>query len=187
MLDRTYIARSLASSTYQNVVTLQPRIEAIANFPGPNHQPTATMSPLLANKPLLGPLVGLNIWTFAMEFLLYKRRIPALSKYNVTFDPATVKKQKAEKLPAFVQWPADNFNNLLEQPTQFYAVLLGLSFLDVKDKRTVGVAWTYVGLRMLHSIIHVSTNNPSIRFPVFAASSLALLGLTAQAAWMLLF
>jgi hypothetical protein len=75
-----------------------------------------------------------------MEFLLYKRRIPALSKYNVTFDPATVKKQKAEKLPAFVQWPAYNFNNLLEQPTQFYGVMLGLTMMGVKDKWTVGVA-----------------------------------------------
>lgn len=144
------------------------------------------MSALLHNKPLLGPLVGLNIWTFAMEFLLYKRRIPALSKYNITFDPATVKKQKAEKLPAFVQWPADNFNNLLEQPTQFYGIMLGLTMMGVRDKRTVGVAWTYVGLRLMHSIIHVSTNNPAIRFPVFAASSLALFGLTVQAAWMLI-
>jgi hypothetical protein len=72
------------------------------------------MSALLINKLLLGPLVSLNLWTLAVEILLYKRRIPALKKYNVTFDPATVKKQKADKLPAFVQWPADNFNNLLE-------------------------------------------------------------------------
>ena len=145
------------------------------------------MSALLANKPLLGPLVGLNVWTFAMEFLLYKRRIPALSKYDVTFDPATVKKQKEEKLPAFVKWPADNFNNLLEQPTQFYAIMLGLTLVGVKDKRTVSLAWAYVGLRLVHSTIHVSTNNPSIRFPVFAASSLALLGLTAQLVLKLIF
>lgn len=148
---------------------------------------TPAMSALLTNKPLLGPLVGLNVWTFAIEVLLYKRRIPALSQYGVTFDPATVKKQKAEKLPAFVQWPADNFNNLLEQPTQFYAVVLGLSLLDVKDKRTVGLAWAYVGLRVVHSLIHVSTNNPSVRFPVWLGSSFAVAGLTAQAAWKLLF
>ncbi|KAJ1322879.1 MAPEG family protein [Microdochium nivale] len=144
------------------------------------------MSPL-ANHPLLGPLVGLNAWTFAIEGLLYKRRIPALSKYGVTFDPATVKKQKAEKLPAFVQWPADNFNNLLEQPTQFYAVLLALSVLNVRDKTTVRFAWAYVGLRIIHSIIHVSTNNPGIRFPVWFASSFVVAGLTAKTAFELFF
>lgn len=145
------------------------------------------MSALLVNKPLLGPLVGLNIWTFAIEALLYKRRIPALEKYGVTFDPETVKKQKDEKLPGFVKWPADNFNNLLEQPTQFYAILLGLTLLDVKDKRTVGVAWAYVGLRVLHSLIHVSSNNPSIRFPVWLTSSFMAAGLTATAALKLWF
>ncbi|KAK7985802.1 hypothetical protein PG988_003424, partial [Apiospora saccharicola] len=88
---------------------------------------TAIMSPLIANHPILGLLVGLGTWTFAMEALLYIRRTRALSKYDISFDPAIVKKEKAEKLPAYVQWPADNFNNLLEQPTQFYAVLLGRS------------------------------------------------------------
>ena len=145
------------------------------------------MSTHLLNKPLLGPLVGLNVWTFAMEFLLYKRRTPALKKYNISFDPEIVKQEKATKLPAFVQWPADNFNNLLEQPTQFYAIVLGLTFLDIKDNRTVGLAWAYVGLRVVHSIVHVSTNNVLVRFPVFAASSLALVGLTAKAAWKLMF
>ncbi|KAF5229866.1 hypothetical protein FAUST_10140 [Fusarium austroamericanum] len=145
------------------------------------------MSPLITDKPLLGPLLGLNTWTFAMEALLYIRRTPALSKYNVSFDPAIVKKEKAEKLPPYVQWPADNFNNLLEQPTQFYAVLLGLTFLGVKDKITVRMAWGYVGLRFLHSMIHVTTNNVLLRFPAFAASSVVLLGLTAKAAWELLF
>ncbi|KAL6915057.1 hypothetical protein FSST1_012817 [Fusarium sambucinum] len=145
------------------------------------------MSPLIADKPLLGPLLGLNAWTFAMEALLYIRRTPALSKYNISFDPAIVKKEKAEKLPASVQWPADNFNNLLEQPTQFYAVLLGLTALGVKDKITVRMAWGYVGLRFIYSMVHVTTNNVLVRFPVFAASSLVLVGLTAKAGWELLF
>ncbi|RBA13474.1 hypothetical protein FPRO05_02267 [Fusarium proliferatum] len=140
------------------------------------------MSPSIQQLPLLGPLVGLSTWTFAMEGLLYWRRTPALSKYGVSFDPETAKKQKAEKLPAFVQWPADNYNNLLEQPTQFYAAVAALTLLNVKDKVTVGLAWTYVGLRVIHSLIHVSYNNLLLRFPTFAASSVVLLGMTVKAA-----
>lgn len=144
------------------------------------------MSSQLINKPLLGPLVALNTWTFAMEALLYIRRTPALSKYNVSFDPAIVKKEKAEKLPAFVQWPADNFNNLLEQPTQYYAVVLALTVLGVKDKTTTRLAWGYVGLRVVHSIIHVTTNNVLLRFPAFLASSFVLAGMVAKTAYGLL-
>ncbi|KAK8123173.1 membrane-associated eicosanoid glutathione metabolism [Apiospora sp. TS-2023a] len=139
------------------------------------------MSPLIANHPFLGPLVGLSAWTFAMEALLYIRRTPALSKYNISFDQASVKREKAEKLPA------NSFNNLLEQPTQFCAVLLGLSVLGVRDKTTVRLAWGYVGLRVLHSVIHVTTNNVLLRFPVVAASSVVLLGITAKAGWELFF
>jgi hypothetical protein len=141
------------------------------------------MSPLINNTPLLGPLVGLSTWTFAMEGLLYARRTPALTKYGVTFDPATAKAQKAAKLPPFVQWPADNFNNLLEQPTQFYAVMLALTLMGVKDKITVRLAWAYVGLRVVHSLIHVSVNHLVSRFSVFATSSFVLFGLTAKAGW----
>lgn len=86
-----------------------------------------------------------------------------------------------------MQWPADNFNNLLEQPTQFYAVLLALGMLDVKDKTTVRLGWGYVGLRVLHSLIHVTTNNVLLRFPVFAASSVVLAGMTAKTALELFF
>lgn len=68
------------------------------------------MSPLIVKKPLFGPLLGLNAWTFAVEALLYIHRTPALSKYNVSFDLAIVKKEKAEKPPPYVQWLANNFN-----------------------------------------------------------------------------
>jgi hypothetical protein len=74
-------------------------------------------------------------------------------------------------------------NILQEQPTQFYAAVLVLTLLNIKDKTTIGLAWAYMGLRVLHRLIHVSTNNSGIRFPVFAASSFALLGMTARAAW----
>lgn len=139
-------------------------------------------SVVLGSKPLLGPLVGLSLWTFAIEGLLYYRRTPALKKYNIDFDPEKVKQEKATKLPAFVQWPADNFNNLLEQPTQFYAAVLGLTLLDVKDPLTTRLAWGYVGLRVVHSLIHVSVNKVTARFAVWATSSVVLLGMTIKLA-----
>lgn len=137
---------------------------------------------VIGSKPLLGPLVGLSLWTFAIEGLLYYRRTPALAKYNINFDPELVKQEKATKLPPFVQWPADNFNNLLEQPTQFYAAVLALTVLDVRDSVTTRLAWSYVVLRVVHSLIHVSVNKVTVRFGVWASSSVVLLGITARLA-----
>ena len=139
-------------------------------------------SSLVASKPLLGPVIGLNLWTLAIEVLLYKRRLPAIAKHNVTADPATIRTQLITKLPPFVQWAAENYNHLMEQPTQFYAVVLSMTLLEMKDKTSVRLAWAYVFLRMLHTLVHVSTNNILVRVSLFGTSSLTLLGLTAKAA-----
>ena len=42
----------------------------------------------------------------------------------------------------------------------------------------VALAWTYVVLRIAHSVVQATTNRISIRFPLFLTSTLALLGLT---------
>jgi len=47
------------------------------------------------------------------------------------------------------------------------------------------LAWVYVGLRVAHSLVHVSSNKLMVRFTLFIASSLVLLGLTARATMLL--
>lgn len=44
-------------------------------------------------------------------------------------------------MPPQTRWIADNFNHLLEQPMNFYAVVLALQYLGVQDPMTVGLAW----------------------------------------------
>lgn len=89
---------------------------------------------------------------------------------------------RATKLSPFVQWAAENYNHLLEQRTQFYAIVLAVTLLEVQDRLSVRLAWTYVSLRIAHSLVHVSTNTILVCVSVLAASSLTLLGLTARAA-----
>jgi hypothetical protein len=44
------------------------------------------------------------------------------------------------------------------------------------------LAWTYVGLRVAHSLVHVTVNKIMLRFAIFIAASLVLLALAARAA-----
>lgn len=69
----------------------------------------------------------------------------------------------------------------MEQPTQFYATALALALMGAEDSLTVGLAWAYVGARVVHSLIHAISNPVMIRFQVFAVSSFILLGLTVKA------
>jgi hypothetical protein len=76
-----------------------------------------------------------------------------------------------------------NYMHLMEQPTVFYAVCLSLHFLGYgADPVNLGLAWGYVGLRVLHSLVHTTFNDVRLRFALFLASGAALIALTVRAA-----
>src|ERR1700736_3198942 len=134
-------------------------------------------------SPILAPVIVLVLWTLAMCVWLYATRIPALKKHNVVYDPRRPAEAFHAQLPAEVRWKADNYNNLLEQPTIFYAVLLTLALLSAGSCLNSVLAWLYVGLRIAHSLVQAIINNVLIRFFLFAAGSLVLLVMTARALW----
>ena len=118
-----------------------------------------------------------------MGIWLYATRIPALKKHNVVYDPHRPSEEFHAQLPAEVRWKADNYNNLLEQPTLFYAVALTLVFLDAGSGLNAGLAWAYVALRIAHSLVQALINKILIRFALFAVASVVLLVMTIRAAW----
>jgi len=128
-------------------------------------------------------VVLLVLWTLAMCVWLYATRIPTLKKHNIVYDPHRPSEEFHAQLPASVRWKADNYNNLLEQPTIFYAVALTLAILNEGSGLNAGLAWAYVALRIAHSLIQALINDVMIRFALFAAASLVLLVMTVRAAW----
>src|SRR5258708_16217788 len=110
---------------------------------------------------------------------LYATRIPALKKDNIVYDPHRPSEEFNAQIPAEVRWKADNYNNLLEQPTIFYAVALTLAFLGAGSGVNAGLAWLYVALRIAHSLVQSLMNNVMIMFALFAAASIVLLVMAA--------
>ncbi len=76
---------------------------------------------------LFAPLIALVLWSFVMWAWLYATRIPAISKGEIIYDPYRPHEEFHAKIPPRVRWKADNYNNLMEQPTLFYAVTLTLA------------------------------------------------------------
>ncbi len=70
----------------------------------------------------------------------------------------------------------------MEQPTIFYAIALTLALMGMDQRDQVWLAWGYVGLRVLHSLIQCTVNVVRFRLPIFALATLCLLGLTVHAA-----
>ena len=136
------------------------------------------------HSPILAPLMALVLWSFVIWAWLYATRIPALIKNKIVYDPYRPNEAFHAQLPAQVRWKADNYNNLMEQPTLFYAVALTLAMLDAGGGLNLVLAWLYVALRVAHSLVHALINIVMLRFTVFIAASIVLLLLSLRAALM---
>ncbi|MCY1059493.1 MAPEG family protein [Nannocystis sp. SCPEA4] len=140
----------------------------------------------MANRELLLPVIALVGWTFVMWTWMYATRIPAIRRARMKFDPYAQRGQQMSELPAEVRWKADNYNHLMEQPTQFYAVALVLALVAGTTSVDVNLAWAYVVLRVVHSLVQSLVNIIELRFAVFMLSSLVLLAMTVRAGLLLL-
>jgi hypothetical protein len=134
------------------------------------------------HSPLLAPAIALVLWTFVMWAWLYATRIPAIRRNRIPLSPDQSKEAFNAQIPPRTRWKADNYNHLLEQPTLFYAVTLALAMLGAADRVNIVLAWTYVGLRVLHSLIQALINIIMLRWLIFMISSLVQFALTIRAA-----
>ena len=136
---------------------------------------------------ILKPVVALAAWTMVMWLWMYATRIPAMTAAKLDPDrlvndpDATLDRL----LPPSVQWKAHNYNHLHEAPTVFYAVAIVLAIVGAGDGLNTQVAWAYVALRVLHSLIQSTVNKVGVRFLVFALSSFCLMFLVARATMVL--
>jgi hypothetical protein len=127
----------------------------------------------------LTPVLALIVWTFVLWFWMYATRIPAMRAAGI--DPAKMRnKKELDALPARTQQVAENYNHLHEQPTVFYALALYSHLAGTADEINVALAYLYVALRIVHSLIQCTTNFIPARFLVFALSSLVLMAMTAR-------
>ncbi|HZG32545.1 MAG TPA: MAPEG family protein [Sphingopyxis sp.] len=137
----------------------------------------------MGTNAILGPVAALALWSMVMWVWMYATRIPAMSRAKI--DAATMVggtgKNLDDVLPPHVQWKAHNYNHLMEQPTVFYAVAIALAVGGMGGGLNAQLAWAYVGLRIIHSLIQVTVNRVMWRFAVFALASLALLALCVHA------
>jgi hypothetical protein len=128
---------------------------------------------------MLTPVLALIVWTFVIWLWMYATRIPAMRAAGI--DPARIKrKDELDVLPVAVKQIADNYNHLHEQPTVFYALAIYTHLVGMPDPLNIALAWTYVGLRVVHSLIQCTWNFVPVRFAVFALASITLIVIAAR-------
>lgn len=114
-----------------------------------------------------------------MWLWMYATRIPAMQAAQIHPDEARHPHTYGDRLPPNVRAAADNYNHLHEQPTLFYALMLFAAATGSTSSLLLNLAYLYVGLRVVHSLIQVLVSKVMPRFMIFVISTLVLIGMAA--------
>ena len=140
-------------------------------------------------SPLLGPVVTLVAWSLVMLVWMAVVRRGAFRRKGITLSniPDGARGSALDNAGEDrAQWKAHNYQHLMEQPTIFYAIVFALILMGMDVEINVWLAWGYVVLRIVHSIVQATVNIVRYRLALFALSTFCLLGLTVHAAARLL-
>ena len=120
------------------------------------------------------PVVALVFLTLLVWAFMYYKRLGFIQKQKL--DPEALKsKAEGEKVLAPVAGPSDNLKNLFEMPVLFYLLCVMLFVLGRVDAMFLNLAWAYVGLRTIHSLIQSTYNRIVHRFSVYTLSMFVLI------------
>lgn len=122
---------------------------------------------------MLQPIITLIIWTLIMLVWLYAKRIPAMQKAKIKPDDYKLK-GATNVLPDDARAVADNYNHLHESPTIFYALALTIHVAGINNAVLTTLAWAYVFIRIIHSLIQATQGKVVIRFSMFILSAIVL-------------
>ena len=133
---------------------------------------------------LLTPMLALTCWSLVMLAWMYAVRIPAIRAAGI--DPATAKEPTSlDALPLRVRQVAYNYNHLMEQPTIFYALVVYSYLAGQQNGPNLILAWAYVALRVVHSLVQATIIAVLVRFSIFMLGTLMLVALAARDVWAL--
>jgi hypothetical protein len=129
--------------------------------------------------------VALVAWTLVVMAWMTVTRFATFKKMGISLGsipPGSRGANLEGKAPDEVMWKSHNYIHLMEQPTIFYAIAITLALMDMGYGVNYWLAWGYVGLRVVHTLIQCTINIVMYRFLVFGLASLCLLALTIHAA-----
>jgi hypothetical protein len=132
----------------------------------------AYKSRIMPSTQILQPVFALVALTFCVLLQIPIARFRAAARGAVT--AADFRLGESDKVPEQTRLPNRNYMNLLELPVLFYVACLAMYVTQRGDAAACAIAWIYVGLRALHSLIHVTYNHVWHRLLAFGISNVVL-------------
>lgn len=126
-----------------------------------------------ANPPILWPTIALAFLVFAVWFALLRQRLTHIA----THKPTATTFADGESVARYfrpVERPARNLANLFEMPVLYFALVPLLVLTSHASVWQIALAWIFVVLRALHSLVHIGPNTIRTRFRLYLASCITL-------------
>ncbi|GAB2501832.1 MAPEG family protein [Arenimonas alkanexedens] len=133
--------------------------------------------------PLVLPLLAMVALTLAVWVRLYVVRLREMRSARI--DPQQLAGSADKHLLKNTR-ASDNFMNLFEVPVLFYVLALATIALGMLDAWLPVLAWAFVALRTLHSVIQCSYNRVVHRFTAYLLATLCLFVYLGRLVWLLL-
>ncbi len=125
---------------------------------------------------ILWPTLALVLLTFAVWLVLLRQRFAHIAAQP----PTAATFADGESVARYfrpVERPAHNLANLFEMPVLYFALVPLLMLTGHASTRQAVLAWIFVALRALHSLVHIGPNAIRLRARLYIASCVALAGM----------
>lgn len=125
------------------------------------------------NLAILWPTVVLAGLIFSVWSILLRKRFAHIAANR----PTAADFANAEAVGRYfrpVERPAQNLANLFEMPVLYFALMPLLILTGSASAAQVVLAWIFVALRLVHTVIHIGPNTVRTRARVYIASSIVL-------------
>ena len=118
------------------------------------------------------PALAMAALTFVVWWRMYFIRIGEMKRERIHPQSVATSAEMAARVKD--TRAADNFRNLFELPVMFYMALVVAAVTAQVNVATLGLAWAFVALRVVHSAIHCTYNRVWHRFYAYLAGGLVL-------------
>ncbi|MBN8480832.1 MAG: MAPEG family protein [Xanthomonadales bacterium] len=124
---------------------------------------------------ILLPLLAMVGLVFVVWITMFVRRVDEMRRRRIDVEQLATSAEITRLLDD--RRAADNFRNLFELPVLFFAGVLAAVATGAVDAVLVGLAWAFVALRAVHSLVHCTYNRVMHRFLAYLASAIVLLAM----------
>lgn len=129
------------------------------------------------NHSILEPALAMVVLTFVVWVVMYVLRLGFISTKKLDVQLLSSPEKMSAALPERVNNAANNLKNLFEVPVLFYVLCFYIAVAGISSEILVTLAWTYVSLRALHSLVHCSVNIVKLRFTFYFVSCVVLISM----------